>query len=88
MTEQQKEKLLPLVGDEVTLEYLTTLTAYYKANKPEDSEWVVLPSSNFNNYFRSTVFSKKVLPHITGTLILRSDASYGSSRFRVKEEYL
>lgn len=88
VTEQQKEKLLPFLDKDVKLEHLTTLIAYYKANKPEDSDWVVLPSSNFNIYFGSTVFSKKVLPHITDTLILRSDTAYGSGRFRVKEEYL
>ena len=88
VSEQQKEKLLSFLDTDVKLEHLTTLIAYYKANKPEDTDWVVLPSSNFNNYFGSTVFSKKVVPRITDTLILRSDTSYGTGRFRVKEEYL
>ncbi len=86
--EEQKEKLLPFVKGKVKLEHLTTLVAYYKANKPGDSDWVVLPASNFNNFFGSTVFSKQVLKDITDTVILRSDTSYGSGRFRVKEEYL
>lgn len=73
---------------EVKLEYLTTLVAYYLANKPEDSDWVVLPSTNFNCYFGSTVFSKKVLREITGKIIQRSDTSYGSGRYRVLEEFL
>ena len=88
ITEQQKEKLLPFVQDEVKLEYLTTLVAYYLANKPEDSDWVVLPSTNFNCYFGSTVFSKKVLKEITGKVIQRSDTSYGSGLYRVVEEFL
>jgi hypothetical protein len=88
VTEQQKEKLLPFVQGEVKLEYLTTLVAYYLANKPEDSDWVVLPSTNFNCYFGSTVFSKKVLKEITGKVIQRSDTSYGSGRYRVLEEFL
>ncbi len=87
-TEQQKEKLLPFVQGEVKLKYLTTLVAYYLANKPEDSDWVVLPSTNFNCYFGSTVFSKKVLREITGKVIQRSDTSYGSGRYRVLEEFL
>ena len=70
------------------LEHLTTLVAYYAANKPEDSDWVVLPSASFNNYFGSTVFSKQVLTAVTGTVIERSDMSYGSGRYRVLEEYL
>lgn len=88
VTEQQKEKLLPFVQGEVKLEYLTALVAYYQANKPEDSDWVVLPSTNFNCYFGSTVFSKKVLKEITGKVIQRSDTSYGSGRYRVLEELL
>ena len=88
VTQQQKEKLLPFVKDEVKLEHLTTLVAYYTANKPEDSDWVVLPASNFNSFFGSTVFSKKVLKAITGTVIQRSDTSYGSGRYRVLEEFL
>ena len=88
LTEQQKEKLLPFAQGEIKLEYLTTLVAYYLANKPEGSNWVVLPSTNFNCYFGSTVFSKKVLKEITGKVIQRSDTSYGSGRYRVPEEFL
>lgn len=88
VTEQQKEKLLPFVKDKVKLEHLTTLVAYYQANKPEDSDWVVLPASNFNSYFGTTVFSKQVLKAVTGTVIQRSDTSYGSGRYRVLEEFL
>ena len=88
VTEQQKEKLLSYVQDKVKLEHLTTLVAYYAANKPEDTDWVVLPVSGFNNYFGSTVFSKQVLKEITGTVIERSDMSYGSGRYRVLREFL
>lgn len=88
VTEQQKEKLLPFVQDKVKLEHLTTLVAYYAANKPEDSDWVVLPVSSFNNYFSSTVFSKQELKAVAGTVIERSDMSYGSGRYRVLEEFL
>ena len=87
-TEQQKDKLLPFVQGEVKLKYLTTLVAYYLATKPEDSDWVVLPSTNFNCYFGSTVFSKKVLKEITGKVIQRSDTSYGSGRYQVLDEFL
>lgn len=88
VTEQQKEKLLPFVQGKVKLEHLTTLVAYYEANKAEDSDWVVLPVSSFNNYFDSTVFSKQVLKAVTGTVIERSDMSYGSGRYRVLEAFL
>lgn len=88
LTERQKEALLPYVQGKVKLEHLTTLVAYYLANKPEESDWVVLPVSSFNNYFGSTVFSKQVLKEVTGKVILRSDMSHGSGRYRVLEEFL
>lgn len=88
VSQRQKEKLLPFVQDKVKLEHLTTLVAYYEANKLEDSDWVVLPAASFNNYFGSTVFSKQVLKAVTGTVIERSDMSYGSGRYRVLEEFL
>jgi hypothetical protein len=75
------------VKGKIKLEHLTTVVAYYKANKPDDSDWVALPASSFNNYFGSTVFSKQVLPKITGAIIQRSDMSHGSGRYKVMEEY-
>lgn len=74
VTEPQKAKLLPFVTDDVKLEHLTTLVAYYEANKPEDTNWVVLPAASFNNYFGSTVFSKKVLSAIGHSLFARMPA--------------
>lgn len=83
-----KTKIAPLLPKDATMEHIETLISYYKANKPEDTDWVVLPSSAFNNYFGSTVFSKKVLPKITGVIIQRSEMSHGTGRFRVMEEFL
>lgn len=48
----------------------------------------LLPAAAFNNYFGSTVFSKQVLKAVTGTVIQRSEMSYGSGRYRVREEFL
>lgn len=88
LTDEQKEKLRPYLHGKVKPEHLEALIAYYEANKPEDSDWVVLPAASFNNYFGSTVFSKQVLKAVTGTVIQRSDMSYGSGRYRVREEFL
>lgn len=38
-----------------------TLIQYYMANKPDDSDWVVLPVTNFDAYFGNMNFSKKWL---------------------------
>lgn len=87
LTEEQIQKLRPYAKGKIKLEHLTTVVAYYEANKPEESDWVVLPASSFNNYFGSTVFSKQVLPKITGTIIQRSDMSHGSGRYKVLENW-
>lgn len=88
LTKAQREKLQPYLHGKVRPEHLESLIAYYEANKPEDSDWAVLPVAVFNNYFGSTVFSKQVLKAVTGTVIERSDMSYGSGRYRVREEFL
>ena len=46
----------------------TTLAAYYLANKPEDSDWVVLPVANFDAYFGTTSFGRKYLKQIPETI--------------------
>ena len=63
---------------------LQTLIKYYIANKPEDSDWVILPVTNFDAYFGTTSFSRKWLPAIPKTIIDKSNARYGVCRYRVK----
>lgn len=62
------EELRPV---KVPLEVIRILVAYYLANKQEDSEWVVLPVTNFGAFFGSTMFSKKWLPAIPKSIIVR-----------------
>jgi hypothetical protein len=62
---------------------IPTLIAYYRANKPEDSDWAVLPVSNFDAYFGTTSFSKKWLKLIPSELMERSGSGYGICRYRV-----
>lgn len=45
------EQLRALTPKGVPVEMVETLVAYYFANKPEDSDWVVLPVANFDAYF-------------------------------------
>lgn len=67
---------------------LKTLIAYYAANRPEDSDWVVLPVSGFDAYFGSTTFGRKYLRAIPPEIIQRDDSGFGVSRYRVAEEFL
>ena len=65
------EKLRVAVPSGIPFEIVQTLVAYYIANKPEDSDWVVLPVANFDAYFGGTSFSKKHLKAIPETIIVR-----------------
>jgi hypothetical protein len=68
----------------VSREALPTLIAYYRANKPDDSDWVVLPATNFDAYFGTTSFSRKWLNKMPPDIIERQ-TSFGVSRYRVVE---
>lgn len=68
-------------------EVVCTLIAYYDVNKPEDSEWVVLPVASFDAYFGTTSFGRKYLRLIPGEILERSDSGFGICRYRVWEEY-
>ena len=74
--------------EKVPAEVIRTLVAYYIANKPEDSEWVVLPVTNFDAYFGSTMFSRKWLPAIPESIIMRERERLGVARFRASQSIL
>ena len=64
-----------------------TLIAYYAVNKPEDSDWVVLPVASFDAHFGTTSFGRKYLRLIPGEILERPDSGCGICRYRVREEY-
>lgn len=66
--------------------YLSDLVAYYHVHRPEDTDWVVLPTASFDAYYGSTYFSKRILPAIP-TEILVKEEHYGISRFRLSQEF-
>ena len=66
---------------------IQALIAYYAANKPEDSDWVVLPVANFDCWFGDTNFGRKYLRQIPEEIIQRG-SSFGVSRYRVLPEFL
>lgn len=76
---EQIDKLIP---KKVPREAICMLIAYYLDNKPDDSDWVVLPVTNFDAYFGSTMFSKKWLPAIPEMLIVRERERMGVARYR------
>ena len=81
------ERLELVRPEKLPAQVLYTLIAYYAANKPVDSEWVVLPVTNFDCYFGDTNFGRKYLNLLPTEVIERSN-SFGVSRYRVSAEYL
>ena len=68
-------------------EMVCTLIAYYAANKPEDSDWVVLPVASFDAYFGTTSFGRKYLRLIPNEILERPDSGFGVCRYQVREKY-
>lgn len=67
---------------------ISLLIKYYIANKPEDSDWVVLPVTNFDMYFGNTNFSKKWINKIPKDIIIRDKQSFGICRYRINKYIL
>ena len=79
------EQLRTLAPKGVSLDMVKTLVSYYLANKPEDSDWVVLPVANFDAYFGTTSFGRKYLKQIPETIMERSETGFGLCRYRLGE---
>lgn len=81
LPEEVEQKVLALVGKK-TAPYACDLIRYYLAHKQDDTDWVVLPVTNFDMYYGNSYFSKRVLSTIPATLLVRQN--HGSScRYRV-----
>ena len=85
------QSILDKIADEtskIKTEWISALICYYILNKQPDSEWVVLPASNFDAYFGTTTFSHKVLNTIPQTIIFRDRQVCGLTRYKVMPEFL
>ena len=67
---------------------LQTLIAYYIVNRPEDSDWVVLPVSNFDAYFGTISFSHRWLAILPEEIVMREKQSFGICRFQACREWM
>ena len=83
LSEEQKETIAALTPKGVPQYVLETLAGYYLANKPDDSDWVVLPVTNFDAYFGNTSFSRKWLAMIPETFMLREKQNFGVCRCKM-----
>ena len=83
LTEKEIAYLESIAPPDLPRDLLPTLVGYYRANKPTDTDWVVLPVSNFDAYFGKTTFSRVWLSHIPKTIMVRDRPSYGICRYKV-----
>ena len=83
LSDEDIQAVAALTPKEVPTEVIHTLIAYYRANKPEDSDWVVLPVASFDAYFGSTNFSHKWLVKIPDAILTREKQSFGVCRYKV-----
>ena len=87
LPEELRAKIEAVRPEKLPAEVIYMLIAYYIANKPEGSDWGVLPVANFDCWFGETNFGRKYLSQIPGEIIQRG-SSFGVSRYRVLPEFL
>lgn len=79
----EKAHIAAQLPDGLPYEVAETVLAYCIANKPDDSDYVVLPVANFDAYFGSTSFSHKCLNMFPDTLLEREKQSFGVCRVKL-----
>ena len=78
------EKLISATSKGVKSEVLITLYKYYIANKQDNTDWVILPVTNFDAYFGTTAFGRRHLQLLKEANIIETETSYGVSRFQIR----
>ena len=82
-TDDEKARIKALLPNGLPFEVAETVIAYCIANKLDDSDYVILPVSNFDAYFGSTSFSHKWLNLFPDTLLERDKQSFGVCRVKL-----
>ncbi len=86
-SDDEKAYIAAQLPDGLPYETAETVLAYCIVNKPDDSDYVVLPVANFDAYFGSTNFSRKWLNLFPDTLLERDKQSFGVCRVRLINSY-
>lgn len=86
LPEDLKQRVVQATSAKVS-PYVCDLISYYLAHRRDDTDWVVLPATSFDNYYCSSYFSKKVLGKIPESILVRQERS-GISRYYITEEFL
>lgn len=80
--EEVSERLIASTPKGVPETVLPILYKYYITNKQENTDWVVLPVSNFDAFFGTTAFSRKYLPMLKTKGIIKTETAYGVGKFK------
>ena len=87
LPDELMERLRTATPKEIPIHMVTAVVAYYIANKPDDSDWVVLPVANFDAYFGTTSFGRKILKQIPQEIMERSNTGFGICRYRITNAF-
>lgn len=82
LSPEQRQILQAATPKGVPETVLPVLAEYYFANKPEDSDFVILPVTGFDAYFGTTSFSRKWLRVLPEGILLRENG-FGVCRYRM-----
>lgn len=77
---EQQERIKAELPKGLPYDVAETVLKYCIANKPEDSEWTVLPIVNFDAYFGGVSFSSKQLKLMPKSLLMRNKPCLGVTR--------
>ena len=86
LPEEVEQKVLKLVGKK-TAPYVCDLIRYYLAHRQEDTDWVVLPVSNFDMYYGNSYLSKRILSTIPEELLDRK-SRMATCRYLITEDLI
>ena len=78
----QQERIRSELPKGVPYNVAETVLAYAIANKPEDSDWTVLPVMNMSAYFGSSTFRKKWLAMMPPSLLVKDEDQCSVCRVR------
>lgn len=77
------EQLISVTPKGVKSEVLITLYKYYIANEQDNTDWVILPVTNFDAFFGTTAFGRRYLQLLKEVSIIETQTSYGICRYRI-----
>lgn len=87
LPDELMERLRTATPKGIPIHMVTAVVAYYIANKTDDSDWVVLPVANFDAYFGTTSFGRKILKQIPQEIMERSNTGFGICRYRITNAF-